>query len=59
MVNIKVSIIIKILSALINNISSDIKELIKESIDKLDLKAQATANPFDDLLVLLLRSIFY
>jgi len=58
MASLKMNIIVKILSALINNISPDVKQFINESIDKLDVKAQSTKNPFDDLLVLFLKAIF-
>ena len=58
MPNLKLSIIVKILTALISNISPDVKQFISESIDKLDEKAKSTANPFDDLLVLFLKAIF-
>ncbi len=56
--NLKLALITKLLSALIDHISPDVKKLILESIDKLDVKAQATKNPFDDILVKLLQSIF-
>ena len=50
MANTKLSFIIRILSVLIKNISPDIKELIADSIEKLDIRAQSTKNQFDDLL---------
>ena len=56
--NLKLALITKLLSALIDSISPDVKKFILESIDKLDVKAQATKNPFDDILVKLLQSIF-
>ena len=58
MASLKMTVIVKFLTVLIGNISPDVKEFIKENIDKLDEKAKTTANPFDDLLVLFLRAIF-
>lgn len=58
MSNIKFFFYVKLLSALVNNLSPDIRKLIIESIDKLDAKAQSTKNKFDDILVDFLRVIF-
>ena len=57
MAKFKFSFVVKILSILITNISPDLKENISEAIRKLEVKAKATVNPFDDLLVELLKAI--
>ncbi len=57
MAKFKLSFLIKILSILITNISPELKEQISETIKKLEAKAKATVNPFDDLVVELLKAI--
>ena len=54
---IKFAFITKILSVLITSISPELKEGIREGLDRLDEKAKATKNKFDDLLVLLLKAV--
>lgn len=56
---IKITFIMKILSTLIRSISPDVKKLIQNFIKDLEVKAQATKNPFDDILVDFLFAIFF
>lgn len=56
---INLSFITKLLEAVINMISPELKEYLKKMILDLEDKAKATANPFDDLLVELLKNIFF
>lgn len=58
MAKFNIKFVVKILSILITNISPELKQSIKDSLDKLEAKAKTTVNPFDDLIVSLLRAFF-
>lgn len=58
MAKFNIKFVVKILSILITNISPELKQSIKDGLDKLEAKAKTTVNPFDDLAVSLLRAIF-
>lgn len=51
-------IILAMLQIILPNLSSELKGEVKEAILRLETKAKATKNPFDDLGVLLLKSFF-
>lgn len=50
-------IISRILEEIIKNMSPEIRKEIIEAVMKLDAKAKATVNPWDNLLVFLLKII--
>lgn len=58
MADLKIAFLVKILETVLKSISPDLKTFIKDKIQELDTKSKATKNPFDDLLVLLLKIIF-
>ncbi|KKN33024.1 hypothetical protein LCGC14_0807930 [marine sediment metagenome] len=47
----KLNIIVKIISIIISNVSPELKNKLKISIQDLKAKAKETKNPFDDLLM--------
>jgi hypothetical protein len=53
-----IGVLIQGLLILLNAISPDLKEFISKSLAEWEIKAKATKNPFDDLLVKLLIVIF-
>ena len=57
MAGINLNIISKLIQAVLTSISPDIKDALKETILKLETKAKSTKNPFDDLLVELLKLV--
>ena len=50
-------IVLFLLTLVVNHVSDDILDELSKLVDRLDEKAAATPNPFDDLLVNLLRKI--
>lgn len=50
-------IIMAMLQIILPNLSAELKAEAKEAILRLETKARATKNPFDDLVVLLLKSL--
>ncbi|HDD45239.1 MAG TPA: hypothetical protein ENG63_10350 [Candidatus Desulfofervidus auxilii] len=56
--NILLTIFLRILPSLIENMSPALRELIVNYIKELEKHAQKTENIFDDLLVVLLKAIF-
>lgn len=52
-----INFLVKLLAVIITMISPEIKDYLKKIISDLDEKSKATANPFDDLLVELLKGI--
>jgi hypothetical protein len=58
MIKWNLNILAKLLQTVLNMISPELKDYIKNFIKELKDKAQATANPFDDLFVELLEMIF-
>lgn len=57
-IKIKDAIIARILLSIIGKISKPVRDWIIEKIKELDKKAKETDNPIDDLVVLLLKSVF-
>jgi len=57
MATISIQFVAKLLASIITMISPEIKEYLKKIILELEEKAKATANPFDDLLVELVKMI--
>ena len=55
--NLILSLIIKILPIIISNISPALRETVKQIVLELEKKAKTTQNPFDDMLVELLKVI--
>ena len=53
-----IAILLEILSKLIKGISPKIREAMLEFLKDLEIKAQETPNPIDDIVVLLLRILF-
>jgi hypothetical protein len=45
------------LGLVLTNISTELKAEIREGVNRLETKAQATKNPFDDLGVMLLKAM--
>jgi len=56
--NILLTIFLRILPSLIENMSPALREMIVNYIRELEKHAQKTENIFDDLLVVLLKAIF-
>jgi len=56
--NILLTIFLRILPTLIENMSPALREMIVSYIKELEKHAQKTENVFDDLLVVLLKAIF-
>jgi len=56
--NILLTIFLRILPSLIENMSPALREMIISYIRELEKHAQKTENIFDDLLVVLLKAIF-
>jgi len=56
--NILLTIFLRILPSLIENMSPALREMIVSYIKELEKHAQKTENIFDDLLVVLLKAIF-
>jgi len=56
--NILLTIFLRILPTLIENMSPALREMIVSYIKELEKHAQKTENIFDDLLVVLLKAIF-
>jgi len=56
--NILLTIFLRILPSLIENMSPALREMIVSYIRELEKHAQKTENIFDDLLVVLLKAIF-
>ncbi len=56
--NILLTIFLRILPTLIENMSPALREMIVSYIRELEKHAQKTENIFDDLLVVLLKAIF-
>jgi len=50
--------LLKLLEKIINTISPQLREFIKETLTKMEAKAKETDNPLDDVLVLVLRILF-
>ncbi len=57
MASINVFKIAKILKIILASVSQDLKDSLTGFLDQLEEKAKATRNPFDDLLVELLRML--
>lgn len=53
-----VAILLKILSKLMKGMSPKIREAILEFLNELEVKADATPNPIDNIIVDLLRILF-
>lgn len=56
--NILLTVFLRILPTLIENMSPALREMIVSYIKELEKHAQKTENIFDDLLVVLLKAIF-
>lgn len=52
------SFLMTLLGTILTGISPELRELLESMLDKLEAKAKATPNKFDDLLVSLLKAIF-
>ena len=48
----------KLLKKIIETISPQLRDFIKEMLTKMEAKAKETDNPLDDILVLVLRVLF-
>jgi len=53
-----ISLLLKLLPLIIPNISRVLREALVEAIEELEKKAQETKNPYDDMLVALLKELF-
>ncbi len=52
-----ISLLLKLLPLIIPNISRVLREALVEAIEELEKKAQETKNPYDDMLVALLKEL--
>ena len=50
--------LLKLLQKIIETISPQLRDFIKEMLTKMEVKAKETDNPLDDVLVLVLRILF-
>lgn len=57
MASIKIDFLVRMIKIIIAKVSPGLKKAIKKGILNLEVKAKSTENPFDDLLVELLKEI--
>ena len=50
--------LLALLKKIIDTISPQLREFIKETLIKMEAKAKETDNPLDDILVLVLKTLF-
>lgn len=50
-------ILMAMAGVILQNLSAELKAEIREGVNRLETKAQATKNPFDDLCVMLLKGL--
>jgi len=55
--NIMQKILARIVEELLKRMSPEIREELEQAVLKLEIKAKATVNPWDDLLVFLLKIV--
>lgn len=56
--NVILAVILRILPTLIDNISPAVRQIIIQIIQDLEKKAKETKNPYDDMLIELLKAVF-
>lgn len=49
--------VFKLIQVVLNNVSGDLRKAVKEGIQKLEVVAKKTPNPFDDFAVSILKVI--
>jgi len=50
-------LLVHFLLKIINNCSDEIRQVVKEALDKAEQKAKVSSNPFDDLLIKLIKTL--
>jgi len=50
-------LLVHFLLKVINNCSDEIRQVVKETLDRAEEKAKVSSNPFDDILIKLLKTL--
>ena len=50
-------LLVHFLLKVINNCSDEIRQVVKKELDEAEKKAKVSSNPFDDILIMLIKTL--
>jgi len=50
-------LLVHFLLKVINNCSDEIRQVVKKALDEAEKKAKVSSNPFDDILIMLIKTL--